>query len=186
MNKLYIFLGVLLFFGVWAVGGYNNLVGLSQAVDNQWGQVETQYQRRYDLIPNLVKATEAILKQEQKIFKDLADARTRYGGTTPGSADRQQAALGLDSALSRLLVVMENYPVLKSNETVARLMDELAGTENRISVERSRYNDTVTTYNIAVKTIPTSLLAGITGYKEKPLFKADSGAQIAPKVEINN
>ncbi len=186
MNKLYILIGALLFLGVWAVGGYNNLVGLSQAVDNQWGQVETQYQRRYDLIPNLVKATESVLKQEQKIFKDLADARTKYGGTAPGSADRQQAALGLDSALSRLLVVMENYPVLKSNETVARLMDELAGTENRISVERSRYNDTVTTYNIAIKTIPTSLLAGVTGYKEKPLFKADTGAQVAPKVEINN
>ncbi len=177
---------LLVFVAIILSNSYNNLLSLSRATDLQWAQVETVYQRRYDLIPNLVKSVESVMRQEQKIFKDLADARSRYAGTAPSSSERQAAATNLDSAISRLLVVMENYPQLRSNETVFRLMDELAGSENRISVERSRYNEVVTAYNTAIKVIPTNLVAGYMGYKEKPLFKSDQGASTAPKVEINN
>jgi len=186
MNKFLLPLIIVAVLGLWVINGYNGLLKLSQSTDLQWAQVETVYQRRFDLIPNLVSSVEAVMRQEQTVFKDLADARSRYAGTASGSTDRQVAATGLYSALSRLLVVMENYPQLKSNETVARLMDELAGTENRISVERSRYNEVTTEYNTAIKTIPTNILAGFSGYKEKPLYKSDTGANIAPKVEIKN
>lgn len=166
-------------------GYYNSFVSKSQAVDNQWAQVETQYQRRFDLIPNLVSATKATLKQEQKVFGDIAEARTRYSGAQ-STGERVQAANQLESALGRLLVIMENYPQLRSNETVQQLMAQLEGTENRIAVERRRFNDVATQYNISVKRFPGVMFAGLFGFDAKPLFKSEAGAEKAPKVDLEN
>lgn len=184
MNKL--LLGIL---GIGAIivlmlfGTYNSLVGKSGAIDGQWAQVETQYQRRFDLIPNLVESTKGFLQQEQKIFSDIAEARTRYAGAAT-TDEKAQAAGQVESALGRLLVIIENYPNLKSNETVARLMDELAGTENRIAVERKRFNELVQDYNITIKRAPTNLIAGLFGFRERAFFEAATGAETAPKVDL--
>ncbi|MBN1689759.1 MAG: LemA family protein [Dehalococcoidia bacterium] len=165
------------------VGIYNSLVTQSQAVDAQWSQVETQYQRRYDLIPNLVNSVKGMMTQEQTIFLAIADARTKYGSAQ--TVNEKAAAAGeVESALGRLLAVMENYPDLKSSQNVTQLMDELAGTENRISVERRRFNDLVREYNTQIKTFPTNMLAGMFGFSEKQYFQSVSGAETAPKVEF--
>lgn len=184
MNKILIaVIGVVVIFAFMLFGTYNSLVGKSTAIDGQWAQVETQYQRRIDLIPNLVNATKGFLKQEKSIFDDIAKARTQYSGAK--STDEKIAgAANLDSALSRLLVIVENYPNLKSNETVARLMDELSGTENRVNVERRRFNELVQDYNTSIKTVPTNMIAGMFGFKEKLYFKADAGSEKAPKVDL--
>lgn len=177
-----IILAVLVVGGVlW--GTYNSLVGKSQAVDAQWAQVETQYQRRFDLIPNLVNSVKGAMAQEQQVFTAIANARTRYGAAA-STDERAAAATEVETALGRLLVVMENYPQLRSIEAVRGLMDELAGTENRISVERRRYNDSVRDYNTAIKTFPTNLLAGVFGFTERQYFASVSGADQAPKVEF--
>lgn len=164
-------------------GSYNGLVTQSQAIDGQWAQVETQYQRRYDLIPNIVSSTKGFLEQEKEIYSDIAEARTRYSGAQT-SDERAAAAGSLESALGRLLVIVENYPQLKSNETVARLMDELSGTENRISVERRRYNELVQGYNTRIKTIPTNMIVGVFGFGVRNYFQAAEGSEQAPNVEL--
>ena len=164
-------------------GTYNSLVTKSQAVDAQWAQVETQYQRRYDLIPNLVNSVKGGMAQETAVFGAISAAREKYGQATT-SSDKAAAASGVESALGRLLVIMENYPQLKSIDTVRGLMDELAGTENRISVERRRFNDVVRDYNTSIKTFPTNLLAGMFGFAEKQYFASVSGADLVPKVEF--
>jgi LemA protein len=165
------------------IGTYNSLVSKSQAVDAQWSQVETQYQRRYDLIPNLVNSVKGAMAQEQKVFDAIAQARTKYGSAV--TTDEKAAAAGeLEVALGRLLVVMENYPQLKSIDAVRGLMDELAGTENRISTERRRYNEAVRDYNTAIKTFPTNLIAGMFGFTDKKYFESVSGANLTPKVEF--
>lgn len=164
-------------------GAYNNLVTKATAIDGQWAQVETQYQRRYDLIPNLVASTKGFLEQEKTIFTEIAEARTRYDSAK--TVDEKAAgASQVDSALARLLVIIENYPTLKSNETVARLMDELAGTENRVSVERRRFNELVQDYNLTIKRIPTNILAGLMGFKDRAYFESVTGAEVAPKVTL--
>jgi len=164
-------------------GTYNSLVKKSQAVDGQWAQVETQYQRRYDLIPRLVESAKGIMNQEKAVFDSIAQARTKYGQAA--TSDAKAAAAGeLDSAVSRLLVIVENYPDLKSDKAVIALMDELAGTENRISVERRRYNDLVLDYNTTIKTFPTNLIAGTFGFSEKQYFKSATGADQAPEVKF--
>ena len=169
--------------GAILVGMYNGLVTKSQSIDAQWAQVETQYQRRYDLIPNLVNSVKGIMKQEQAVFLEIADARTKYGSAS--TVDSKAAAAGqVETALGRLLAIIENYPELKSNQTVINLMDELAGTENRISVERRRYNELVRDYNTQIKTFPTNMLAGMFGFTEKAYFQSVSGADLAPKVEF--
>ncbi|MBI5452293.1 LemA family protein [Candidatus Gottesmanbacteria bacterium] len=184
MNKITaIIIGAALLIGLVFFGTYNNLVTQTTAIDGQWAQVETQYQRRFDLIPNLVSSTQGFLKQEKTIFEEIAKARTAYGGAK--SVDEKvTAASGLDSALGRLLVIVENYPNLKSNETVAKLMDELAGTENRINVERRRFNELVQGYNATIKRAPTNLIAGMLGFKERAYFKAVEGSEKAPKVTL--
>ena len=165
------------------MGMYNGLVTKSQAIDAQWAQVETQYQRRFDLIPNLVNSVKGIMKQEQTVFDAIAQARTQYGSAT--TVDAKAAAAGqVESALGRLLAIVENYPELKSSQNVTALMDELAGTENRISVERGRYNVLVRDYNTQIKTFPTNMLAGMFGFTEKQYFQSVSGADQAPKVEF--
>ncbi|MDD5648491.1 MAG: LemA family protein [Dehalococcoidia bacterium] len=165
------------------VGIYNSLVTKSQGIDAQWSQVETQYQRRYDLIPNLVNSVKGMMTQEQTVFLAIAEARTKYGAAQ--TVDEKAAAAGeVETALGRLLAVIENYPDLKSSQNVTQLMDELAGTENRISVERRRFNDLVKEYNTQIKTFPTNMLAGMFGFSEKQYFQSVSGAETAPKVEF--
>jgi len=184
VNKIaLIVVGIVVLIGLWVFGIYNNLITQNTAIDGQWAQVETQYQRRFDLIPNLVSSTQGFLKQEKTIFEELARARTQYSGAK--SIDEKVAgAASLDSTLSRLLVIVENYPTLKSNETVAKLMDELAGTENRISVERRRFNELVQGYNTTIKRVPTNIIAGMFGFKERAYFKAVEGSEKPPKVEL--
>lgn len=165
------------------VGIYNSLVTKSQGVDAQWSQVETQYQRRYDLIPNLVNSVKGMMTQEQTVFLAIADARTKYGAAQTVN-EKAVAAGEVETALGRLLAVIENYPDLKSSQNVTQLMDELAGTENRISVERRRFNDLVRDYNTQIKTFPTNMLAGMFGFSERQYFQSVSGAETAPKVEF--
>jgi len=173
---------ILIVAGVLA-GLYNSLVTNSQAVDAQWAQVETQYQRRYDLIPNLVNSVKGLMNQEQAVFNAIAEARTKYGGAV--SVDEKAEAAGeVETALGRLLAVIENYPEIRSTEAVINLMDELAGTENRISVERKRYNDLVRNYNTQIKTFPTNTIAGMFGFTEKQYFQSVSGADTAPEVKF--
>jgi LemA protein len=162
---------------------YNGLVTKSQAVDAQWSQVETQYQRRYDLIPNLVNSVKGNMKQEQAVFLAIADARTRYGAAQTVN-EKAVAAGEVETALGRLLAIMENYPDLKSSQNVTQLMDELAGTENRISVERRRFNDLTREYNVQIKTFPTNMLAGMFGFSEKQYFQSVTGSDTPPKVEF--
>lgn len=178
-----IVLGIVVVLGMWLVGQYNHLVGMSETVDNQWAQVETSYQRRFDLIPNLVETVKGISQQEKEVFGMIAEARTKYGSaTTP--EQKIEATNQVESALSRLLVVMENYPELKSSESYQTLMAQLEGTENRINVERGRFNDTVKPYNLAVKRFPTNLIARMLGFGEKAYFEAAQGAEQAPAVKF--
>ena len=175
---------IVLVLAVLYVGGkYNGFVRQNEAVTTQWAQVESQYQRRFDLIPNLVSSVQGAMKQEQAVFSAIAEARTRYAGaTTPDQ--KAAAATQVESAFGRLLVVMENYPQLKSVDTVQSLMAELSGTENRVAVERMRYNETVRDYNVSVKTFPSSLIAGMFGFASRTMFEAASGAEVAPKVNL--
>jgi LemA protein len=169
--------------GLYVRSTYNGFVEKSQAIDAQWAQVETQYQRRFDLIPNLVEATEGIFEQERAVFGQLADARAKYSGaSTPDQ--RAEAGTEVESALARLLVVVENYPELSSQASVTQLMDELAGTENRISVERQRFNERVLAYNTFLKRFPGSAVASLFGYEERQYFRAASGADGAPKISF--
>lgn len=177
--------GLILLVGGWFVGKYNAMVTGEQEVENKQAQVEVQLQRRYDLIPNLVNSVKGSMTQEQTVFGDIADARTRYTGATSGTSDKVEASNELESAIGRLLVIIENYPELKSNETVVGLMDELAGTENRVAVERRRYNDEVTTFNNLIKTFPNNLFAGLFGFEEKVRFEAAEGAETAPEVNLS-
>ncbi|MBM3272045.1 LemA family protein [Candidatus Kaiserbacteria bacterium] len=168
---------------VYAGGKYNGLVTQNEGIDAQWAQVESQYQRRFDLIPNLVASVQGAMKQEQAVFTAIADARTRYAGAaTPET--KAAAATQVESALGRLLVVMENYPQLASIGTVQSLMAELAGTENRVSVERMRYNEMVRDYNVSVKVFPGAVVARVFGFGPRTMFEAAAGAEVAPKVEL--
>ncbi len=184
-NKLLIGIGIALVLLVfWLVGSYNRLVRLDEQVDNSWAQVETQYQRRFDLIPNLVESVKGVMTQEQEVFKAIADARQGYAGAKTAE-EKIEAAQNVESSLGRLLVIVENYPELKSNENVMALMDELAGTENRISVERKRYNDVVKDYNVTVKSIPTVFIANMMGFGERSFFESVAGAEQAPAVDLD-
>jgi LemA protein len=169
--------------GFSVMGTYNKLVSQSQNIDGQWAQVESQYQRRFDLIPNLVNSVQGIFTQEKEVFGQIAEARTRYS-EAKSVDEKAAAATELESALGRLLVIVENYPQLQSNQAVQKLMDELAGTENRISVERKRFNDEVRTYNTAVKRFPTLLLANWFGFGDRAYFEAAAEAAAAPKVDL--
>ncbi len=183
INPLYPILGVLALLLLWAISSYNSFVTQSNAIDGQWKQVEVQYQRRYDLIPNLVESSKGLMNQEQKVFSDLAKARAAYAGAKSPES-KVQAANQLDSSLSRLLVIVENYPQLKSDQVVTKLMDELAGTENRVSVERRRYNEQVQSFNTSVSTFPGNLFAGVFGFKTRTYFNATQGSENAPQVKF--
>jgi LemA protein len=162
---------------------YNRLVGMREGVDAAWAQVENQLQRRNDLIPNLVEVTKGYAAHEKEIFESVANARARL--LAAGTRDEKiDAAAGLEGALGRLLAIAERYPDLKANTQFAKLSDELAGTENRIAVERMRYNDSVRAYNTAQRTFPTSLWAGWLGFTPGKYFEAPPGAQQVPKVDF--
>jgi LemA protein len=163
----------------------NQMAIKKEAVNAAWAQVDVVLQRRSDLIPNLVQTVKGYAVQEQTVFGDIAAARAAMmGARTP--ADKIAANGQLDSALSRLMVIVENYPQLKSNENFMRLQDELAGTENRIAVERKRYNDTVQDYNTYISLFPNSMIAGFAGFsRNDAYFKTDEGARTAPKVNFD-
>ncbi len=167
-------------------GTYNRLVQVNQQVEAAWGNVEAQYQRRFDLIPNLTEVTKGFLQQERTVFEAIAQARTRYAGAPPGSPSRVAAANQLESALARLLVIVENYPTLRSSEVVQRLMTELSATENEIASARLAYNQQVREYNTVVKSFPTVLVAGMLGFREREFFISQAEAQKAPKVNLTN
>jgi LemA protein len=162
---------------------YNTFVSQEEAIKTQWAQVENQLQRRNDLIPNLVETTKGIAQQERDVFGQIAESRAKLSGAqTP--AQTMQAANEQSAALARLLVVVENYPQLRSNEQFARLMDELSGTENRIAVERMRYNERVQEYNTARRQFPSNITAGIFGFAEYPVFNAPPEAERVPRVDF--
>jgi len=174
---------VLVIVAVYMGGKYNGFVSQNESVNTQWAQVESQYQRRFDLIPNLVSSIQGAMNQEQSVFTALAEARTRYAGAT--SVDQKAAAANqVESSFARLLVVMENYPQLKSIDAVQGLMAELSGTENRVAVERMRYNEIVRDYNVTVKTFPGSFVARMFGFAPRTMFEAQTGAETVPKVNL--
>ena len=188
--------------GAYYVGVRNNLVGLDEQVNQQWAQVESQYQRRFDLIPNLVRTVQGAANFEKSTLEAVVNARSRVGQVAapsgpPGAAgagetNSQQAMdqfaaaqQGLSSALSRLLVVVERYPELKANQNFLELQSQLEGTENRIAVERQRYNTTAQQYNTAIRRFPASLVASMSGFKAKAYFRGAPGSSQAPDVQFN-
>lgn len=177
----------------YGVSKYNQLVSLNEEVNKSWSQVENQYQRRFDLIPNLVETVKGVANFEKETYTAVTEARAKVGQIQitpqmledPKAFERFQAAQdNLSSALSRLLVTVENYPQLKANENFLQLQAQLEGTENRISVERKRFNEAVQNFNTAIKRFPTNIIAGMFGFKEKQYFKAVTGAETAPKVQF--
>jgi len=167
----------------WAMGERNALVTEQQAVKAQWAQVDVALQRRSDLIPNLVQTVKGYAKQEQTVFTNIANARAALGGAqTP--QQKMQANSQLDSALSRLLVIVENYPQLKSDRNFQELQFELAGTENRIAIERRKYNEAVQQYNKDLQLFPRNIIAGMFGFQPETYFQTEAGARTAPKVEF--
>jgi LemA protein len=182
--------------GLSFAGTYNRLVTLGQDVDKSWAEVENQYQRRADLVPNLVATVQGAATFEKETLTAVTEARASVGRATitPGKAPAdpqefaryEQAQMQLGATLQRLLVVAEKYPELKANQNFRDLQAQLEGTENRITVARGRFNDSAQSYNTSVKKFPTNLMAGIFGFKEKPYFKAVTpGAELAPKVNFN-
>jgi LemA protein len=179
---------------LWGMGVYNRLVGLDEGVKTAWSQVENTYQRRADLIPNLVKTVEGAADFERETLTEVIEARAKATSvqitpqdlTNPEALARyQQAQDSLSSALSRLMVVVERYPELKANQNFLQLQDELAGTENRIAVERKRFNEVAQEYNTARRRVPANLIAGWFGFGEAAYFEAAEGAEQAPKVEFD-
>ena len=191
MNPLVVVLLVLggllvvaLMIGGYVRGTYNDLVNLQEQNRTAWAQVENQLQRRNDLIPNYVETVKGYAKQETTIFTEIANARARIGGG--GSIqDQMKASNELSGALSRLLVIVENYPELKSSENFMRLQDELAGTENRIATERMRYNERVQEYNTSRRQFPANITNAIFRFQDYPLFEAPPEAREAPKVDFS-
>jgi LemA protein len=169
---------------LYAISAYNGLTKMDVEVKTAWSQVENQLQRRNDLIPNLVNTVKGFAKQEKSIFENVANARAKMAGAST-RADKIDAANEVSSALSRLLMVVENYPQLKSDVNFRQLMDELAGTENRIAVERMRYNDAVKLFNQSIRVFPKNIIANSFNFKEAKLFEAAAGAKEAPKVDFN-
>ena len=183
-KKTIIVIGIVVLIALWAVSRYNSFISTNEAVDAQWAQVDTQLQRRFDLIPNIVSTVKGISKQEQEVFGQIADARTRYAGA--GSTDEKAAAAGqFESALGRLLVIAENYPTLQSSQSYRDLTVALEGTENRISVERMKYNDLVRSFNAGVKRFPSSIIARIAGMHARTYFEVSDAAKEVPKVDFN-
>ncbi|MBQ5463071.1 MAG: LemA family protein [Fibrobacter sp.] len=196
MKKALIIIAVILVIIVWkGVSTYNNIIALEEGVKTQWAQVENTYQRRFDLIPNLVNTVQGEANFEKSTLTEVIDMRSRMGGTVKldESLMNDEAALkrfqevqgNLSGALQRLMAVSENYPDLKSNKSFQELRVQLEGAENRIAVERKRYNETVQAFNTTIRQFPTNLVAGFAGASPKALFSADAGASTAPKVQFD-
>jgi LemA protein len=185
-NPWIIFLGVLAVFALWMMLSYNGLVSSHGAVGEKWAQVETQYQRRMDLVPNLVLTVKGAANFEQETFKQVTEARSQFAqAKTVGNRTEQIAAAGqFDSALSRLLVTVEAYPTLTATQAFKDLMAQLEGTENRIAVARKDYNEAVVSYNVRIKTFPSILTAKLFGFSGEKVFEAAQGADQAPKVDF--
>ena len=196
MKKALIIIAVILVIIVWkGVSTYNSIIALEEGVKTQWAQVENTYQRRFDLIPNLVSTVQGEANFEKSTLTEVIDMRSRMGGTVKldESLMNDEAALkrfqevqgNLSGALQRLMAVSENYPDLKSNKSFQELRVQLEGAENRIAVERKRYNETVQAFNTTIRQFPTNLVAGFAGASPKALFSADAGASTAPKVQFD-
>jgi len=187
-NKPWIWVvGIIILLILITVGTYNHLIGLNQEIAQSWAQVENQLQRRNDLIPNLVSTVKGYAKHESVVFAQVSEARAKLAGAIKtGSQDEKiKAARSMDSAISRLLAIAENYPNLKASDNFIRLQDELAGTENRIAVERMRYNKAVQSYNTSAMRFPTNMLVSLFGFdKVKPYFEAAPSAKNVPNVEF--
>ena len=179
----WIIIGVVVILLLWTVGMYNSLIKLDNSVEEKWAQVENQYQRRADLLPNLVNTVKGFAAQEKGIFLEVTKMRSQWANAgTRG--EKVAAAKGMDSAISRLLLVAENYPQLKSNENFLALQSQLEGTENRVATERKRYNEVVRKFNTKIKTFPSRFIASMMGYDKREYFEADAGAETVPKVEF--
>lgn len=193
MKAFLIAVGVVALLGLAFIGVYNGLVSKQEAVSSAWAQVQNNYQRRFDLIPNLVETVKGAAHFEKSTLTAVVDARSRVGSFTvdksvlndPAQFKKFSAAQGeLGSALSRLMVVVENYPQLKSTENFRGLQDQLEGTENRITVARRDFNEAAQAYNISIRRMPASLIAGMAGFKERPYFEAEATAQKTPQVKF--
>lgn len=177
---------------LWGVSAYNGLVSSEETVNKQWANVESQYQRRADLIPNLVATVKGYAEHESSTLESVVAARARAtqvtvdaNSLTPENMQAYQEAQGeLSAALGRLLMITENYPDLKANENFKELQAELAGTENRISVERMRFNEMAQNYNTSIRRFPKNIIASLFGFKQKPYFASNEGADVAPRVEF--
>ena len=178
---------------IWGISAYNNLVTLNENVNQSWSQVENQYQRRADLIPNLVNTVKGYANFEKSVLTDVTEARAKVGQMTvtkdilddPAAFQKFQSIQGqLSGALSRLLVTVENYPDLKANENFLQLQAQLEGTENRIAVERRKFNEAVQTYNTSIKRFPNNFFASLFNFKDKQYFKATAGSETPPKVQF--
>lgn len=177
---------------IWGISGYNSLVGMEEGVDNKWSNVETQYQRRADLIPNLVSTVKGYAAHEKETLEGVIAARSKATQLTVNAedltpeklAEYQKAQGAVTSALGKLLALTENYPDLKANQQFLELQAQLEGTENRITVARKEFNDAAKNYNTGIRRFPKNLLAGLFGFERRPYFEAQEGAEVAPKVEF--
>ena len=184
--------GILVLVVLWAIGGYNGMVKMDEQVQNKWANVETQYQRRADLVPNLVATVKGYAAHEKETLEGVVSARAKATQMTvdPTKLDEaslkkfQEAQGELGNAIGRLLMITENYPELKANENFLQLQAQLEGTENRITVERQKFNETAKAYNTEVRKFPANIIAGMFGFERKPYFEAKEGADEAPKVEF--
>jgi len=188
MNKKFlwglgIIAGVILLAVFWYIGIYNSLIMLNEEVSNKWAQVETQYQRRVDLIPNLVATVKGAAGFEKSTLEEITRLRSQWQAA-PTAEQKVETANQIESALSKLLVVAENYPQLTATKNFQSLQDELANTENKVAVERGRYNDAVKTFNARIKTFPSSIVAKRLGYTDRTYFKAKEGAENAPEIKF--
>lgn len=188
MNTKHIVIGaviaVLVILGISTVGSYNGLVSKDEAVKQANSKIEASLQRRADLIPNVVNSVKGYMSHEEEIFTKIADARSKIGS---GNKEvKKEGETELTSAISRLLVVQENYPELKADAQVSALISELEGTENRLFIARKDYNDTATEYNKSIRKFPTSMMAGMFGFQRAELIEADKDAKVAPKVDLSN
>ena len=192
-NKgLWIILGIVAVVVIWAVSGYNSLVSNEENVGRAWANVESAYQRRSDLIPNLVNTVKGYAQHEQKTLQDVVEARSkatsiRVDASTATPEQMQQwieAQQEVGSALGRLIAISESYPQLRANENFLALQTQLEGTENRIKTERDRYNEAVKEFNVKIRRFPTNILASIFGFERREMFEAEAGAEIAPEVQF--
>lgn len=192
-NKgLWIILGIVAVVVIWAVSGYNSLVSNEENVGKAWANVESAYQRRSDLIPNLVNTVKGYAQHEQKTLQDVVEARSkatsiRVDASTATPEQMQQwisAQQEVGSALGRLIAISESYPTLRANENFLALQTQLEGTENRIKTERDRYNEAVKGFNVKIRRFPTNILASIFGFERREMFEAEAGAEIVPEVQF--